>query len=421
MLTKGRLWLCTGLCAMLAAQPAYAFQNNTWTTVTGYETRQTYYIDRTELAVRLTDFYYRLNPAGMTRTEAAAYFSALLARDGRPAAETANRPIGSGETAVTNRLLCRCLYQTILAAYPDLRWEAGWEAVLPGDLSDFDRQALSFALTRGLLTANADRSLPLDEKLTLGQALETLDKALALAPGFAPLPEPAPAQPTESETPAEPTTAQPAASQGKTVYLTFDDSVSENTLKILDILKKYNAKATFFVAGKGDPAILRRIAAEGHTIAVHTLTHDYATIYTSPTAFWADIDAEADYLEEVTGTRPTLLRFPGGSNNTVSKRYAEPYIMPTLTAQAAEKGYTYIDWNASNGDAAGKLIPKDTLVQNAIFSSKGKQKVIVLMHQTAAKTTTPEALPEILDWYVAEGYGFDTLSETSYNYQFKLK
>ena len=204
-------------------------------------------------------------------------------------------------------------------------------------------------------------------------------------------------------------------SSGSVVYLTFDDGPSENTIKILDLLKKYDAHATFFVAGAnipGNEAIIKRMAKEGHTIAVHTYTHDYAGIYKSPEAFWADNKKTRDLIKKLTGQTPTLMRFPGGASNTVSTAYC-PGIMTTLTSQTKSHGYEYFDWNISSGDASGDGLPTKTIYSNIMSGIRQNYETpIVLMHDSGAKVTTVKAVALALKKATAEGYVFDALDDT---------
>ena len=202
----------------------------------------------------------------------------------------------------------------------------------------------------------------------------------------------------------------------KIVYLTFDDGPSENTEKILDILKKYNARGTFFVTGNNQKynGSLKRIINEGSAVALHTYTHDYAKVYASEEAYFDDLQKISDMVKEVTGVESKVIRFPGGSSNTVSKKYC-PGLMTTLTRAVQEKGYQYFDWNCDSTDASGNHVPVDTLVANATSSSA--QHINILMHDTAAKDTTVEALPKIIEHYQKQGYSFEALTVDSYPVQ----
>lgn len=198
----------------------------------------------------------------------------------------------------------------------------------------------------------------------------------------------------------------------KIVYLTFDDGPSENTGKILDILKKYNAKATFFVTGNNQKHddLIKRAHDEGHSIGLHTYTHDYAKLYASEEAYFDDLQQISDLVEKLTGEKSYLIRFPGGSSNTVSKNV--PGLMTELTKAVQEKGYQYFDWNCDSTDAEGNNRPVEKLVANA--TSCSKKHINILMHDTDAKDTTVEALPKIIEYYRAKGYTFKGLTVNSF-------
>jgi peptidoglycan/xylan/chitin deacetylase (PgdA/CDA1 family) len=198
----------------------------------------------------------------------------------------------------------------------------------------------------------------------------------------------------------------------KVAYLTFDDGPSKNTEEILSILKTYNAKATFFVIGSEKyKAEYTKILQAGHKIALHTYTHDYAKVYTSVDSFKQDVNHLKDYLKTVTGEEPeNLLRYPGGSNNTVSHKYGGNDIMKKIIDAMKADKYVYYDWNVDSTDASGNNIPKATLVSSVLNGSKNKKSAIILMHDTNAKDTTVQALPEIIQGLIAQGFTFDSLS-----------
>lgn len=199
----------------------------------------------------------------------------------------------------------------------------------------------------------------------------------------------------------------------KVMYLTFDDGPSQNTEKILDILDRYNIKATFFVTGE-NPAYRNMIAEaheKGHTIGVHTYSHDYAQIYQSPEAFFEDIEKMNDVIREEIGHESRILRFPGGSSNTISRKYCDG-IMSELAKLAEEKGYQYYDWNASNGDG-NSYFEKQTLIETGKREVEGKNRVMMLMHDAGNNTASVEALPILLDYYRSLGFEFAVIEEES--------
>ncbi len=207
---------------------------------------------------------------------------------------------------------------------------------------------------------------------------------------------------------------QPTGTAG-VCYLTFDDGPSENTLSILDTLAKYNAKATFFVIGASSTQYISKIAAAGHTVGLHSKTHNYATIYKSTDAYFNDLQAISDIVESQTGIKSKVVRFPGGGSNTVSKKYC-PGIMSNLSKLLPEKGYAYFDWNVSSGDASGDNVPASTLVNNVLNAAKGKNSLCVLMHDSAAKKTTAQALPEIMEGLSKMGFRFEALTPSCAGY-----
>ncbi len=180
----------------------------------------------------------------------------------------------------------------------------------------------------------------------------------------------------------------------KQVYLTFDDGPSSNTDRILDILKEYDIKATFFVVGKTDEKSVRayrRIVEEGHTLAMHSYSHKYSEIYESRESFTEDLEKLQEYLYEVTGVWSRFYRFPGGSSNTVSKTD-----MQELISYLSENGITYFDWNIASGDAVSKELDTESIISNCVVNIDGHNECMILMHDAANKNTTVEALPEII-------------------------
>lgn len=207
----------------------------------------------------------------------------------------------------------------------------------------------------------------------------------------------------------------------KTCYLTFDDGPSDNTLKILDILKEKNAKATFFIVGKSKVEYLDDIAKSGNAIGVHTYNHVYKKIYSSTDAYMKDFDKANEVIKKHTGKTVNIFRFPGGSSNTVSRRY-KPGIMTSLTKKMTKKGYYYFDWNVDSTDAENDHRTVKQLLNNVksevsyrVADKKYvfKTDICVLMHDTTVKKSTVEALPKIIDFLRDCGYDFDVLSENS--------
>ena len=193
------------------------------------------------------------------------------------------------------------------------------------------------------------------------------------------------------------------------IYLTFDDGPNATyTPVILDVLKKYDVKATFFVTSAGPDELIKREFDEGHAIGLHSSSHDYATIYKSSEAFWKDMNLVSDRVKKVTGEKSDLIRFPGGVSNTVSRHYSTG-IMTKLAKEVEENGYAYFDWNISSGDA-GETTDPEVEYKNVInYLSKTRGNVI-LMHDI--KKHTSLAIENIVKYGINNGYTFDVLNSS---------
>lgn len=193
---------------------------------------------------------------------------------------------------------------------------------------------------------------------------------------------------------------------GKIIYLTFDDGPSGYTYRLLNILAKYDVKATFFVVDKGDPNALKRIYEEGHSIAIHSTSHDYYEIYASEEAFFNDLYNMQSIIENATGYKTTLMRFPGGSSNSVSKY--NPGIMTRLTKAVVEEGFQYFDWNVDSRDAGGAKTAEEVFT-NVINGVSGRRVSVVLQHDIFGYSV--DAVESIIQWGLANGYTFLPLTE----------
>ena len=194
----------------------------------------------------------------------------------------------------------------------------------------------------------------------------------------------------------------------KTVYLTFDDGPSKYTSELLDVLKKYNVKATFFIVNTGYTDLISRELSEGHSVGIHSATHQYSTIYASEEAYFADLQKVQDAIVALSGKETTLVRFPGGSSNTVSS--FNPGIMTRLTQALTDMGYQYFDWNVSSGDA-GETTSTDQVFENVISGMQNHNVSIVLQHDI--KGFSVAAVERIIVWGLANGYTFLPLDASS--------
>ncbi|WP_187274151.1 polysaccharide deacetylase family protein [Paenibacillus sp. N3.4] len=212
-----------------------------------------------------------------------------------------------------------------------------------------------------------------------------------------------------------------ASSSHKTAYLTFDDGPSGSTKKILSILKSFQIPATFFVVGSDTSegrSLYKQIVAEGHALGNHTYSHDYNRIYKSPEAFMKDVHKLDQLLEQTVGYHPDILRFPGGVNNHLSWKSGGKGIMTPIARVVKEEGYQYFDWNVSSTDAAAPVQDRDMIIDAVVSASRGKQSIIVLMHDNTFKTTTVEALPIVIQKLQAAGFHFEKLTKSSFTFQF---
>lgn len=194
------------------------------------------------------------------------------------------------------------------------------------------------------------------------------------------------------------------------IYLTFDDGPNvDNTPRVLDTLKQYDVKATFFVTykeGQEADSLYKRIVEEGHTIAVHTASHNYNVIYSSIDAYLEDFQKVSSKIESVTGVKPGIFRFPGGSINSYNiELYQE------LIAEMLRRGYVYYDWHVSSGDASVRSPSAEKITNNVLNGAKSKE-AIVLMHDGPGHSATADALPGIIEGLKSKGYRFAALDNS---------
>lgn len=195
---------------------------------------------------------------------------------------------------------------------------------------------------------------------------------------------------------------------GKIIYLTFDDGPTSYTERLLEILGKYDVKATFFVINSEYIDLLPKIVEEGHSVGIHSVTHNYGQIYASDEAFFDDLLTMQDIIYEKTGVKTYLMRFPGGSSNTASN--FTPGLMTRLTQSVQEAGFSYFDWNVDSFDAGGAG-SSEAVYKNVISGAKRNDISIVLMHDTYAISVN--AVERIILWGLENGYTFLPLDQSS--------
>lgn len=207
-----------------------------------------------------------------------------------------------------------------------------------------------------------------------------------------------------------------ADEESKKVYLTFDDGPTYViTDKILDILKQYNVKGTFFIVGKeikGKEKILNRIYDEGHGIGVHTYSHNNRLIYKSEEDFIKENILTAEKIKEVTGFYPGILRFPGGSCFKLTE---------SLLEKLHNNNFKVFDWNASLEDGSNPNLNEAILFKNALKIKGCRNSVIILMHCNYNNKNTVKALPLIIEKYKSEGYTFEPISDLTEEYHYRIK
>ncbi len=201
-----------------------------------------------------------------------------------------------------------------------------------------------------------------------------------------------------------------AQTNGKRVYLTFDDGPSIYTGQILDVLKANNVKATFFVIGRDEEfySYYKRIVDEGHTIGLHSYSHVYQDFYASKESFAEELTKLNDLIYNVTGTKSTIFRFPGGSSNNVSSLPVQEYI-DYLNANDID----YYDWNSLSGDAVTNGLSPQQLVNNIMNDVSQNEDSIVLMHDLQTTHTTVESLQLLIDTLKRDGYEILPIDENT--------
>ena len=267
---------------------------------------------------------------------------------------------------------------------------------------EFMRQELEQANTD--LTAAQEKLAQAQNELT--QAQETIDtlKEYSIAAPDGTLPEYTQLYPDfyapawEGETIAG----------GNVCCLTFDDGPSANTDRVLQILDRYGVKATFFIVGNSAASAasqerMRKIVGAGHTIAMHSWSHNYNTVYASVESFLDEFSSLYQYIHEVTGVYPSVFRFPGGSINGYNRG-----VYQEIIAEMTRRGFVYFDWNASAQDATATPRPAWDIAADCL-KGVGKDLSVVLCHDSAARATTVEALPAVIEGYQNAGYTFSAL------------
>lgn len=201
---------------------------------------------------------------------------------------------------------------------------------------------------------------------------------------------------------------------GKVIYLTFDDGPSSTiTPSLLQILKEENVKATFFVINHSDSLnyLIKQEYDEGHTVALHSDTHVYSYVYSSVDNYFNDLTSIQNKVSGIIGIKPNIIRFPGGSSNTVSRKYS-PGIMSILSKEVLNRGFIYFDWNVSSEDAGGARTASQ--VYNNVVNNLVYKNNVVLLHDFESNYKTLNAIRDIIQYGKSHGYIFKAITQDTY-------
>lgn len=199
-----------------------------------------------------------------------------------------------------------------------------------------------------------------------------------------------------------------------TIYFTFDDGPSKYTYSMLEYMRKYNAKGTWFVVpSRTDTcyAALQAIANDGHAIGVHSATHEYETIYASVEAFLKDFHEAWDIVRDATGQTPEIFRFPGGSKNDFNEETRDAIIK-----EMTRRGFRFYDWNVESGDVNGATW--NEMYNSIPLDCHALKRPIILMHDSAGTPNAVYVLEDVLRVLAGEGYKFDSIHNDTEPVQF---
>ncbi len=202
--------------------------------------------------------------------------------------------------------------------------------------------------------------------------------------------------------------SEPGIAKTGVIYLTFDDGPGTSTTReLLDKLKKHNIKVSFFVTGRGDRSLIKRACEEGHQMGIHTFTHNYKDVYQSMESFYNDFNKVDQLIYQECGFHTKYYRFPGGSSNTVSRRYQKG-IVSQIAKELTAKGYHYYDWNISSGDATGGKRIRENLSRNVINGLRKDRPNVVLYHDIYQESV--DSVDAVIEYAKNHGYIFDKLN-----------
>lgn len=201
----------------------------------------------------------------------------------------------------------------------------------------------------------------------------------------------------------------------KIAYLTFDDGPSKHTAEVLDILDEYGIKAAFFVNYRDTTyyaEMLQRIHDEGHTIGNHTYSHEYRQIYASADHFSSDFEKLQHIIADITGTEPTVFRYPGGS--AAARNFSKSAgIGLSIFEMMDRSGLQYYDWNAEGSDQIAPLPSGSAVASRILDQTRHLNTAVVLMHDAPTSQNTVDALPAVIEGMLEQGFTFRRLDSST--------
>lgn len=206
----------------------------------------------------------------------------------------------------------------------------------------------------------------------------------------------------------------PSYAESKTIFLTFDDGPGGKvTQQVLDILREKNVKATFFLIGeqlKNQETLVKQIDSDGHSIGLHSISHNKSKLYCSNQSFLNEMLQEQNLLYQITNKKYTIIRFPFGCNNSCY------HLTENLVDLLHQNDFKIYDWNVDTTDGANHTASPETYIKRA---KSDKDTIFLLMHCGFMNKNSPKALPEIITYYKEKGYTFKTIdsdTEEIYHY-----
>ncbi|MBM7636566.1 polysaccharide deacetylase family protein [Streptococcus saliviloxodontae] len=209
-----------------------------------------------------------------------------------------------------------------------------------------------------------------------------------------------------------------ATTDQKIVFLTFDDGPDTTiTPQVLDVLAQYQVPATFFLVGNNisdsTKPIIERQIAEGHAIAVHSMSHNFSLLYPNR------IGNTDQIIYEVTEAQKLLKACLGDDFQTNVFRYPGGHMswsgLEAADSQLNDLGVTWMDWNTLAGDAeplSKRPTTSEAMMQYIQSSTQYFPDTpikVLLMHDIVGKELTLQTLPQIIQYYKDLGYSFGVL------------